>query len=482
MILMFFLMMIVGWMWLDGYAHEFQPLVLTSQTGFVVTDQATHRVKNVAVDTLTIEPIERGLLLNGKLVPTGSLRIEPMSGVIHVSSIGNQATCAACVLVPSAHGYDVDMVPVISAAHADTSPHTLVTIKVLLCSVIDGIDHAVTIESKGGVRLVGDNNTVITEKASMTIHKKGDLVYINKKPYGLKNFLCTPLDPALGLTIGTSTYAGQLEGKMVDHQLLIINHVELEEYVSSVLHTESWPGWPVEVNMAFAIASRSYVMSMVMRAMKSNKPYHVCNTNHHQTYRGNNYKESIKKAVRETKGMLLVYQDEPILAMFDSCCGGIIPANIADVDFSMTPYLKRLYPCTYCKKSRMYEWTIKVDLSALEQKIAHEIKPIKKIKDIKVVEDKAGLVSKIVVKGPKKSVPISYNAMRSALKGIRSRCFLVKKKNNDIVVHGRGVGHHIGLCQWGACEMVKDGWAYGRILSFYYPGVALKHIDTICAG
>ena len=42
-----------------------------------------------------------------------------------------------------------------------------------------------------------------------------------------------------------------------NNNLLLINIVELENYIFSVLKTESWPGWPLEVNKAFAIASRS---------------------------------------------------------------------------------------------------------------------------------------------------------------------------------------------------------------------------------
>ena len=56
---------------------------------------------------------------------------------------------------------------------------------------------------------------------------------------------------------------------------LLINHVPLEEYLFSVLNSESWPGWPLEVNRAFAITSRSYVIAMIMNGKKNDKPYHV---------------------------------------------------------------------------------------------------------------------------------------------------------------------------------------------------------------
>ncbi len=54
-------------------------------------------------------------------------------------------------------------------------------------------------------------------------------------------------------------------------------------------------------------------------------------------------------------------------------------------------------------------------------------------------------------------------------KEIKSFCFNIKKKSGKIIFNGRGFGHHLGLCQWGAREMVRDGWDYKQILAFYYP-------------
>jgi len=53
---------------------------------------------------------------------------------------------------------------------------------------------------------------------------------------------------------------------------------------------------------------------------------------------------------------------------------------------------------------------------------------------------------------------------------MKSRCFTLQKNGTEFIATGRGYGHHMGLCQWGAREMVRGGWQHKEILEFYYPG------------
>ena len=66
--------------------------------------------------------------------------------------------------------------------------------------------------------------------------------------------------------------------------------------------------------------------------------------------------------------------------------------------------------------------------------------------------------------------------MYSLLGSVKSYHFSIHKKGKNIQVKGRGYGHHAGLCQWGAREMVRDGWKHRKILKFYYPGVGFDRL------
>jgi stage II sporulation protein D len=255
---------------------------------------------------------------------------------------------------------------------------------------------------------------------------------------------------------------------------LCINQLAIEDYICSVLRTESWPGWPLEVNKVFAIACRSYVAFKALEAKRSGRPYDVKNTNAHQTYRGKHEVAVLKLAVEQTRGMVLGFKGGPILAMFDCCCGGIIPAHIADFDFKKVPYLARMYACHYCKQSSLYSWSVSYEHAVFEA-LLHD--HLAKLSDIYVIKkDKAGLVAQVTLKGAGRTIVISGKKLYSMLKEVKSFHFDVHRKMGKIIFSGHGFGHHIGLCQWGACQMVRDGFDYKSILRFYYPGAYFMHL------
>jgi stage II sporulation protein D len=252
---------------------------------------------------------------------------------------------------------------------------------------------------------------------------------------------------------------------------LCVNQVELEDYITAVLKTESWPGWPLEVNKVFAIACRSYVAHKVLEARRNKKPYHVKNSNAHQTYKGRHDMPLLREAVEQTKGIVLGFGGKPILAMFDCCCGGVIPAHIADFDFNKVPYLARTYACTHCKESSLYSWQVSYEHAVFEALVKGHKQEITRLFDIHIIKkDKAGLVTEVKLRGPKVQVTVSGKKLYSMLKEVKSFHFDVQKKSGKIIFTGRGFGHHLGLCQWGARQMVRDEWGYRAILRFYYPG------------
>ena len=267
------------------------------------------------------------------------------------------------------------------------------------------------------------------------------------------------------------TYDGDFYIIPYNDRFLCINSVGLEDYITSVLKTESWPGWPLEVNKAFAIACRSYGAYKVLEAKRSKKPYHVKNSNAHQTYRGKHTNIVLKDAVEQTRGIVLGFEKRPVLAMFDSCCGGIIPAHIEDFDFHKAPYLARAYACNFCKESSLYSWRVAYERAQFEAFLHPYKHEIVRLHDLRVIKkDKAGLVMDVQLKGSKKSITISGKQLYSLLKEVKSFHFDIQITEGNIIFIGKGLGHHFGLCQWGARQMVREGWDYRSILLFYYPG------------
>ncbi len=265
---------------------------------------------------------------------------------------------------------------------------------------------------------------------------------------------------------------------------VLINCLELEEYVFGVLKTESWPGWPLEMHKVMAIVCRTYALYQRNEAERKKICYHLTNTNTHQTYSGAHCTPVLRQAVFETKNVYVSYKNKPILAMFDCCCGSVIPGRIQNgTSFVTAPYLARMYACTYCKSyPNIYSWRKEYRGGSmkhyLEEKYGKD--QVGDIIDMKVTKrDTAGLVKEVSVKTSRRSLTLSGAQMYKYVNGIKSLDFKITVKNpasknrRYVVIEGKGFGHHVGLCQWGARQMIKDGMSYLSVLAFYYPGTKI---------
>lgn len=117
------------------------------------------------------------------------------------------------------------------------------------------------------------NKKRLYENYVLTITHRRQALYVNSNRYYHDQLRLIPNDGFAG--VNDNQYHGSFSIVQKQDRVLLINHVNLEEYVCAVLQTESWPGWPIEVNKAFAVASRSYVMAMMRQAAASDLPYHV---------------------------------------------------------------------------------------------------------------------------------------------------------------------------------------------------------------
>lgn len=264
-------------------------------------------------------------------------------------------------------------------------------------------------------------------------------------------------------------------------QVMLINSVPIQDYIISVLRTEGWPGWSVEVNKVLAVACRTYLLAKVMQARAKKLPYHIKNSIVHQTYKGHHTFTKLHTAVNATDNLFLAYNGKPIEAMFDSCCGGIVPAHITGYDFKNHPYLKRSEKCTFCKPCKIATWKATYSMKDLQNLLRFHGYRIGPITDIKVTKkDKAGVVQEVTVFSKKKLLKIPGKKIYNWLPEVKSFCYTISKmRGKKYIFSGKGYGHHIGLCQWGAMRMVHQGYDFKRVLQFYYPGATFMQFKEL---
>lgn len=290
----------------------------------------------------------------------------------------------------------------------------------------------------------------------------------------------------------------------------LINCLDIDEYLLSVVRHEGWPGWPLEVNKVLAITCRTYLVWQILQAQKLKRPYHIQNDIVHQTYKGRHTSTRLKQAVQDTRDMCIAYESKPILAMFDSCCGGVMGCT-SSKDYNKHPYLQKKDQCTFCKGCKVAHWKAEFCYENMLNRLQKEIHSLTSIDDIKVIrKNDTSVVDNILIMSDGVQISLSGKKLYSLFPEVKSFCFDVvrfpkkkeesqvhrkkwkKKKKHEVVMQdpveqepikkfeivGKGYGHHVGLCQWGAMKLVKEHhWSYPKILQFYYPGTTLIKLD-----
>lgn len=365
-----------------------------------------------------------------------------------------------------------------------TQSITKLYVRVLLEEKSFPIEQEWTISGKEPVIVVDLENPghrITSKKVKVTAKEDGIYVYDGQQVV-LEQASIVQVMPRDGyLHFNNTWYQGAFSISKQDEKALLINSIDLEDYIFAVVKAEGWPKWPIEMNKVMAIACRSYVIAKVLEAQHQGRSYHIKNTNIHQKYDGYHERMDIKKAIDETRDIFLAYDGQPITAMFDICCGGVVPAKKKGVNFNHAPYLARTYACTYCKNYKVYTWSAAYSLSELESIFKTYVPSLRKLREVKVTKkDSAGIVQEICLKAASGYHYINGKKVYSLLKKIKSLCFsLERKRGRSIVIKGRGYGHHMGLCQWGARHMVDKGWNYERILKFFYPGTDFMRLTLL---
>ncbi len=260
---------------------------------------------------------------------------------------------------------------------------------------------------------------------------------------------------------------------------LLINSIDINDYLLSVVRHEGFPGWPIEMNKVVAITCRTYLVYQILQAQKLDRAYHIENKNNHQTYKGYHDSAKIRQAIEETNNMILGYNGHPACTMYDVCCGGIIPALIDDPDLKKIPYLARPYACTSCKNHKSYSWMIDFSSEEITDRLKKEFPKIEKINEIQIYKtDKAGLVKKIKIIAADRTIMLTEKKFKLFFPEVKSYCFDIKKIHRRYFIEGKGFGHHRGLCQWGAYHLFRyEHWNCAEILKFYYPGTNLMKLN-----
>lgn len=276
-------------------------------------------------------------------------------------------------------------------------------------------------------------------------------------------------------------FRGDIDIIRKDNQKLeVINYIGLDDYLYGVLYHEVSHRWPMEVLRAQAIAARTFALYQA----RQNKvqPYDLRCDIYSQVYGGRtSEKWSTTRAVNLTRGKILTYKGEILPAYYHATCAGYTEdaANLWNVDLAPLKGAS----CDFCIHSPHYKWTKEIPLPGLENKLKDGGYKIGGITSISVLsKNKSGRVDKLEIKDDAgMSIVLTGKDFRQMIgpNELRSTKFDPSIKGNKLVLYGFGWGHGVGMCQWGAFEMARQGKKAEAILEHYYPGAEITTIDKL---
>jgi len=273
-------------------------------------------------------------------------------------------------------------------------------------------------------------------------------------------------------------YAATLEVVRNGDGLALINELPLEDYVVGVLRAEAGEKWPLEALRAQAIVARTY--AAYHRTIAGARPYHIVASTAHQQYAGRVAAASpIWGAVRETSGQVLLWEGELFPAFYHTESGGYTEDPRMVFAARNMPALKPVR-CEFSAGSPHYFWALDLKLSELADVLRKNDVGVGSVTAIEVTERTPSLRAAVVtVHGTRGSARLRGNDFRRMLgyDTFKSTLFAVAVDGQAAHFSGRGYGHGVGMCQWGAKGMAEQGYTAKQILEFYYPGTVLSNLD-----
>ena len=257
-----------------------------------------------------------------------------------------------------------------------------------------------------------------------------------------------------------------------------IDNVRLEEYVVGAVGGEMPVSFSLEALKAQAVASRSYVL----KKQENNKDgtYDVVDTTSNQVYLDDDdlkekwkdsyvsYINKVREAVNETSMEYLEYNGEIANTMFFSTSNGY--TEDSQVDFSEDiPYLKSVDSKWDESISSSFNYEVEMSLDDFYKKL--DLNYDKNLSIVLLDRSSSGRIISLKINGKLFTGREVYNKLK-----IRSTDFAIIQEGEKVKIKTKGFGHGVGMSQYGAFGMAKNGYKYNEILAHYYKGTNLKKL------
>ncbi|MFS0645533.1 stage II sporulation protein D [Siminovitchia sp. 179-K 8D1 HS] len=261
-----------------------------------------------------------------------------------------------------------------------------------------------------------------------------------------------------------------------------VEKIQLEEYVEGVVASEMPAEFEEEALKAQALTARTYIVNHLLHSKDDHVPHDadVSDTVNHQVFKnkqelqllwGKDYDwkmKKIKEAVEATKGEILTYNGKPINASFFSTSNGYTE-NAEEYWSSPVPYLKSVESPWDAHSPKFQDRKV-FGIKEFQQKLNINLENSNDIGTI-TKRTSGKKVAKVSIAGK----TFTGREIREKL-GLQSTDFSWERKGDTIIVSTKGYGHGVGMSQYGANGMAKEGKNYEDIVRHYYQGISISSV------
>ena len=310
----------------------------------------------------------------------------------------------------------------------------------------------------------------------------GKHIRLRDSSFPISQIEIVPVRPP-SIWVGDSLYRGTIRiFRQPDNKLIAVNVLPLEEYLASVVNSEMPASFPRAARQAQAIVARTYALSV----MKGHPRFDLFATSRSQMYLGNQHRDTSgrklagetdgsREIVRETSGIICTWRGKLFTSWFSAVCGGRT-TNGTSVFTDAVGALKSV-ECEWCRDAELYRWNTSLELQETSRLLAgHFASEGQQFGTLRTVTEIPGRIGDL----PYYSVSDGSRTLRIAGSTFRrlvpysvlySPRFSATVSGSEVRFSGRGSGHGVGLCQWGANGLGKAGRSALEILRYYYDGI-----------
>ena len=265
------------------------------------------------------------------------------------------------------------------------------------------------------------------------------------------------------------SYEGDFEIGIFKGELRLINVIDIETYLEGVVSSEGGNGQRLSYYEAQAVISRTYALNNLNRHQNEN--FALCERVHCQAYLNKRTgTATIDTAVQHTKGYVLLTEDAKYYpTFFHANCGG----QTCEPQYIWNEEIKGLqsFQDTFCVHTKQAQWVKSIPLDQWTNFLVAKYNfPLQDSMSIALLQSFRQSQRMAFYLHPVYGIPL--RDLRDHFK-LKSTYFDAVVVGQEMMLYGRGFGHGVGLCQEGAMQMAKKGYAFDQILRYYYPGAVL---------